>query len=63
MTAAINTKGYVTQEDIPNESDDLLSRNLIDVYMMSALLETNLVNEDGYTAYTLKNKKRSVERT
>lgn len=62
MTAAINTKGFVTQDDIPNESDDSLSKNLIDVYMMSALLETNLINEDGYTAYTLKNKKRSIER-
>ena len=62
MNAAIATKGYVRQEDIPNDEDDSLSRNLIDVYMMSALLETNLLNHDGYTQYTLKQKRRQVER-
>ena len=62
MTAAISSKGYVTQEDIPNDPDDSLSRHLVDVYMMSALLETNLLNEDGYTSYTLKNRQRQVER-
>lgn len=62
MNAAISTKGYATQEDIPNDPDDSLSRNLVNVYMMSALLESNLVNVDGYTAFTLKNKQRKVER-
>jgi len=62
MNAAISTKGFVTQDDIPNDPNDSLSRNLVDVYMMSALLETNLINEDGYTAYTLKNKHRQVQR-
>ena len=62
MNAAISTKGYVSQEDIPNDPDDSLSRHLVDVYMMSALLETNLLNQDGYTQYTLKNKKKKVER-
>lgn len=62
MNAAISTKGYVTQDDIPNDPSDSLSRNMVDVYMMSALLETNLTNADGYTQYTLKNKHRAVER-
>ena len=62
MNAAISTKGYVTQEDIPNDPDDMLSRHLVDVYMMSALLQTNLLGEDNYFAYTLKNKHRQVER-
>lgn len=62
MNAAISTKGFVTQDDIPNDPNDSLSRNLVDVYMMSALLETNLINEDGYTSYTLKNKHRQVQR-
>lgn len=62
MNAAISTKGYVSQEDIPNDPDDSLSRHLVDVYMMSALLETNLLNKDGYTQYTLKNKKKRIER-
>lgn len=62
MNAAISTKGYVTQDDIPNDPSDSLSRNMVDVYMMSALLETNLTNADGYTQYTLKNRHRAVER-
>lgn len=62
MNAAISTKGYVTQDDIPNDPSDSLSRNMVDVYMMSALLETNLTNADGYTQYTLKNRHRVVER-
>lgn len=62
MNAAISTKGYVTQDDIPNDPSDSLSRNMVDVYMMSALLETNLTNADGYTQYTLKNKHRAIER-
>ena len=62
MNSAISTKGYVTQADIPNQQDDVMSRNLVDVYMMSALLETNLINSDGYTQYTLKNRHRQVER-
>lgn len=62
MNAAISTKGYVTQNDIPNDPTDSLSRNMVDVYMMSALLSTNLVNKDGYTQYTLKNKQKIVNR-
>lgn len=62
MNAAISTKGYVTRDDIPDDPDDSLSRNMVDVYMTSALLATNLVNGDGYTQYTLKNRARSIER-
>lgn len=62
MNAAISTKGYVTQADIPDDPSDSLSKNMVDVYMMSALLETNLTMADGYTAYSLKNKSRAVER-
>lgn len=62
MNAAISTKGFVTQDDIPNDVDDVLSRNLVNVYMTSALLATNLVDQDNYTPYTLKNKQRQVER-
>ena len=62
MNAAISTKGYVTQADIPDDPADSLSKNMVDVYMMSALLETNLVNADGYTPYTLKKKRTTIER-
>ena len=62
MNNAISTKGFVTQQDIPNDLDDSLSRNYLDVCLMSALFETNLTNVDGYTAYTLKQRQRRVER-
>ena len=63
MNAAINVKGFVTQDDIPKDDDDVLSRNLVNVYMNSALLGSNMVDKDNYTAYTLKNKQRQVERS
>lgn len=62
MNNAISTKGYVTQDDIPNDLDDSLSRNYLNVCLTSALFETNLVDQDGYTQYTLKEKQRRVER-
>ena len=62
MNNAISTKGFVTQQDIPNDIDDSLSRNYLDVCLMSALFETNLTNVDGYTAYTLKQRQRKIER-
>ena len=62
MNAAISTKGFVTQADIPNERDDSLARNTVDVFLTSALLESNLTETDGYTPYTLKQKKQQVIR-
>lgn len=62
MNAAISVKGYVTQADIPNEEDDMLSRNMINAYMLAAHLSTNLVNVDNYTPYTLEEKRRAVQR-
>lgn len=62
MSAAISTKGFVTQDDIPKDVDDSMSRNMVNVYLMSALISSNLVDEDNYTQYTLKNKKAKIER-
>ena len=62
MNAAISVKGYVTQADIPNEEDDMLSRNMINAYMLAAHLSTNLVNTDNYTPYTLEEKKQAIQR-
>ena len=62
MNAAISSKGYVTLDDIPNEYDDSLARNMINAYMIGCHLDTNLVNQDGYTPYTLKERKRAIER-
>lgn len=62
MNAAISSKGYVSLDDIPNEYDDSLSRNMISAYMIGCHLDNNMVNQDGYTPYTLKERKRAIER-
>lgn len=62
MNAAINAKGYVTLEDLPKEDDDMLSRNMINSYLLAAHISTNLLDTDNYTPYTLKEKRRSIER-
>lgn len=62
MNNAIATKGFVSQEDIPNDLDDSLSRNYLDVCLTSALFETNLTSTDGYTSYSMSEKQMKVQR-
>lgn len=62
MNAAISTKGYVSQKDLPNNLDDSLSRNMMSSYLIGCHLENTLVNEDGYTPYTLKQRQKKIER-
>lgn len=58
----INTKGMVYLKDIPVDIDDSLAKNLLNVYLLGSLLNSNLMNEEDYLQYTLKDKKRKVER-
>lgn len=62
MNAAISAKGYVTQDDLPNDDDDSLARNMISAYLIGCHLQSNLVNKEGYTPYSLKEKQLKVER-
>lgn len=54
MYSNISTTGMVRLEDLPNDIDDSLSRNLMDVFMIGSHLSTNLMNQDNYTPTTLK---------
>ena len=54
MYSNISTTGMVKLEDLPNDIDDSLSRNLMDVFMIGSHLSTNLMNQDNYTPTTLK---------
>lgn len=54
MYSNISTTGMVKLEDLPNDVDDSLSRNLMDVFMIGSHLSTNLMNQDNYTPTTLK---------
>lgn len=62
MYNTINTTGMVSLKDLPDEIDDSLSKNLLNVYLLGAHINTNLVNQDYYLPYTMKNKKKQVTR-
>lgn len=56
----INTKGEVSQSEINVDVDDSLSRKLMDTYMIGSLLKSNMITEDYYTMYTIREKKRKT---
>jgi hypothetical protein len=58
----INNTGQVSLEDIPIDIDDSLAKNLLNTYLVGSLLNTNLINQDYYLPYTLKNKKKQISR-
>lgn len=62
MYSTINTLGQVSLADVPIDIDDSLGKNLLNVYLVGSLLNSNLINQDYYLPYTLKNKQRKVER-
>lgn len=63
MYNTINVLGQVNLSDLPDDPTDSLSKNLLSWYFMGAQLMTNLVNEDYYLPYTLKEKEaKKVER-
>ena len=53
----IGTTGMLRLDDIPIDKDDSLSKNLMNVYMIGAHINSNLLNEGNYTQYTLNRKR------
>ena len=49
----IGSTGMLRLEDVPIDRDDSLSKNLMNVYMIGAHFNSNLLNEGNYTPYTL----------
>lgn len=49
----IGTTGMLRLEDVPVDIDDSLSKNLMNVYMIGAHINSNVLNEGNYTPYTL----------
>ena len=49
----IGSTGMLRLEDIPIDKDDSLSKGLMNVYMIGAHLNSNILNEGNYTPYTL----------
>ena len=55
----IGTTGMLRLDDIPIDKDDSLSKNLMNVYMIGAHINSNLLNEGNYTQYTLRKRNRN----
>lgn len=62
MNNTIKTIGMVSLEDIPEDLDDSLSKNLISTYYLGAQLYTSFVNEEYILPYTYRNKHKKIER-
>jgi hypothetical protein len=63
MYNSISTKGEFFLADAPTDPQDSMAKNYANVYLMSAQLYTNLINEDGLLPWTIKNKAaRGIER-
>lgn len=62
MYSTINTLGDVSLSDIPIDEDDSLGKNLMNVYMVGSLVNSNLINQDYYLPYTIKGKQKKVQR-
>lgn len=60
--STITTLGKVSKNDVPLDQDDSLSKNLLNVYLLSCGLNSNLVNQDLLLPKTIKDRKRKVER-
>ena len=58
MYNIIGTTGMVRLSDLPDTIDDSLSRNMFNTFLIGAHLNSNLINQENYTMYTLKQKKR-----
>lgn len=54
----INDKGVISLKDVDIKKQDSIARNTLNVYLMGAHINTNLINQGDYLLYTLKNKKR-----
>ena len=56
MYGTIASTGMVKLEDLPDEIDDSLSKNLMNAFLIGCHISTNLMNRDNYTSQSLKNK-------
>lgn len=55
----IGTTGMLRLDDVPIDVDDSLSKNLMNVYMIGAHINSNILNEGNYTPYTLSRRNRN----
>jgi hypothetical protein len=58
----INTTGQLSLKDIPFDQEDSLAKKLMDVYMIGAMLKTNVITDSYLLPYYAKEKKNAVQR-
>ena len=63
MNNIIKNVGQVRLEELPEDIDDSLSKNLLNTYFIGAQLYSNIVEKDEYLLpYTAKNKELKMQR-
>lgn len=58
----INTLGTLSDKDIDMAKEDSVSKNTLNAYMVSALLNSNILNQDYLLPITIANRQRKVVR-
>lgn len=58
----INTTGSVSLKELQIDQKDSLSKNMMNTYLLGALIYSDVINKDYYLPYTLDNKKKELER-
>lgn len=58
----ISTLGKITKDDIPIDDIDSISKNTLNAYMVSSLINTNILNQDYLLPKTIADRKPKVVR-
>lgn len=58
----IMNTGSLSQKDYEVSRSDSVAKNTISTYLLAAHIDSNLVNQNGYTPYTLRERSRKIER-
>lgn len=58
----ISTLGKISEKDIPLDPVDSISKNTLNTYMVSSLINTNILNNDYLLPKTIANRKSKVVR-
>lgn len=58
----ISTMGRVSEKDIPIDDVDSIAKNTLNAYMVSSLLNTNILNKDYMLPKTIADKQKKVVR-
>ena len=58
----ISTLGKISESDIPIDNKDSIAKNTLNVYMVSSLINTNILNQDYMLPKTISGRTSKVQR-